>query len=182
MPTPISKQYAPNLPSKLHFLILQLIIAKYIVYLNLRKLALKEIEVFRRTDVSSNLKKNIMNRNFFVFFVSLFTICLNAQVKISLKNTTGKRIDSLMVGGMYLGTLEKDSIKTISCERIACDSEEPILHLSAYIGKEKIVMDKKAYRCGTFLRTVTDGEYERNLVLVPIANGKNLLVALKKYR
>ena len=157
------------------------------VYISQEILSLVENNWFRTSQLSrsvgklsATLKKIIMNRSFFVFSTLLFSVCLNAQVKISLKNTTGKRIDSLKVGDMYLGTMEKDSVKTITFEMIACDSGEPILHLSANIGKEKIVMYKKGtYQCGTFLKTVTEGKYERNLILFSIADGKNLLLARK---
>ena len=94
-----------------------------------------------------------MNSNFFVFFGLLCTISLSAQVKISLKNTTGKRIDSLKVGNMYLGTIEIDSVKTIIFEMITCDSEEPLLYFSANIGKEKIVVDQRAYKCATSFKS-----------------------------
>jgi len=94
-----------------------------------------------------------------------------------LKNTTGNRIDSLKVANIYLGTMEKDAVRTITCEMVTFDSGSLILLLSAKIGEEKIEKEKGAYQCGTFLKTVTEGEFTRNLVLFPLANGRNLLLA-----
>ncbi len=112
----------------------------------------------------------------FPTLILLFSVTLNAQVKIELKNNTGQRIDSLMVDNMFVGTIEKDAIKTIISPMIVCDSGKPILNLSAIIG-DRNYKKRNNPICGTFLKTVTEAEYKRNIVLVPIGNGENILVA-----
>ncbi len=77
---------------------------------------------------------------------------------------------------MYLGTIEMDSVKTITSKMVVYDTGKPVLYLSAIVGKEKIVMDGRGYECGTYLKTFTEGEFKWNLVLFPVANGKNFLL------
>lgn len=114
----------------------------------------------------------------FIFFTSiiLLSTILNAQVKITLKNNTGERIDSLKVENMFVGTIEKDSTKTVTFQGITCDSGNPIIGLSGNIGIRKYKKENILY-CGTFLKTVTEGEYKRNIILRPIGNGNNTLIA-----
>jgi hypothetical protein len=116
-----------------------------------------------------------------IFFTSiiLLSTILNAQVKISLKNNTGQRIDSLKVENMFVGTIEKDSTKTVIFQSIACDSGNPIIGLSGNIGLKKYKKENFLL-CGTFLKTLTEAEYKRNIILLPIANGKNILMATEK--
>ncbi|TRX39028.1 hypothetical protein [Flavobacterium restrictum] len=115
-----------------------------------------------------------------IYFTSiiLFSTILNAQVKILLKNNTGERIDSLTVENIFLGTIEKDSTKTVSFQSISCDSGNPIIALSGNIGLKKYKKENFLF-CGTFLKTVTEAEYKRNIILLPI-NGNNILIASEK--
>lgn len=103
-----------------------------------------------------------------IFFTSiiLLSTILNAQVKISLKNNTGERIDSLKVENMFVGTIEKDSTKIVTFQRITCDSGNPIIGLSGNIGSTKYKKENFLL-CGTFLKTVTEAEYKRNIILLP---------------
>lgn len=112
-----------------------------------------------------------------IFFTSiiLLSTILNAQVKISLKNNTGKRIDSLKVENMFVGTIEKDSTKTVTFQRIAYDSGIPIIGLSGNIGITKYKNENYPI-CGSFLKTITEAEFIRNIILLPIGNGNNILI------
>ena len=112
----------------------------------------------------------------FLTLIVLFSSTLSAQVKIELKNNTGQRIVSLMIGNTFVGTIEKDAIKTIITPKIVCDSGKPILNLSGIVGGRNY-KKKNNPICGTFLKTVTKAEYKRDIVLVPIGNGENILVA-----
>ncbi|HEU4791306.1 MAG TPA: hypothetical protein VFS71_16585 [Flavobacterium sp.] len=116
-----------------------------------------------------------------IFFTSIILLSkiLNAQVKISLKNNTGERIDSLKVENMFVGTIEKDSTKIVTFQSIVCDSGIPIIGLSGNIGITKYKKENFLI-CGTFLKTITEAEYKRNIILLPIGNGNNILIATEK--
>jgi hypothetical protein len=121
-----------------------------------------------------------MNTQPLLFFFLLFAVTTEAQVKVLFKNDTGKRIDSLKVENVYVGTLEKGAAKALTFDRIVCEKKEPIFRLSANIGNEKFQRGDEAFQCATFLTTVSEGEYTRNITLFPIGNGKNLLLFKKE--
>lgn len=112
----------------------------------------------------------------FLLFTSLIFTGMNAQVKVSFKNDTGKRIDSLVVENIYLGTVEKDAVKTVTFDKVMCEKKEPIFRLSANIDNQKYARGDEAFQCATFLGTLAEGEYRRNITLYPIGNGKSLLL------
>ncbi|WP_269222412.1 hypothetical protein [Flavobacterium sp. IMCC34518] len=116
-----------------------------------------------------------------IFFTSiiLLSTILNAQVKISLKNITGERIDSLKVENRFLGIIEKDSTKIVTLQRIASDSGIPIIGISGNIGITRY-KNENFLICGTFMKNITEGEYKRNIILLPIPNGNNILIVTEK--
>ncbi len=117
-----------------------------------------------------------MNKINLFFFIFLFTITLNAQVKVSLKNKTGEKIDSVFIENIFVGVIEKDSIKTVTFEKIMSDSGNLNIRVSAIIGKEKFET-KTSYQCATFIKTVTQGDYERDITLFSNDEyGKNILI------
>lgn len=112
----------------------------------------------------------------FLLLFSLLATGMNAQVKVSFRNDTGKRIDSLVVENIYVGTIEKDAVKTVTFDKVLCEKRDPIFRLSANIGDEKFARGDEAFQCATFLGTVSQGEYRKNIALYPIGNGKSLLL------
>lgn len=120
-----------------------------------------------------------MDFRFLLFFSLLLAGTINAQVKVSLKNETGKRIDSLVIENVCVGTIEQKSVKTITFDQIVCERNEPIFRLSANIGNEIFERGDEAFQCATFLKTFSEGEFKRTITLFPISNGKTLLLFKK---
>lgn len=118
-----------------------------------------------------------MKRSSYSIAALLFSIFSYSQVYLSFKNETGIKVDSLVVGGIYIGTLERDSIKTLEIPALGIDSGHPMI-------KVNLVSERQTYkygyfpRCGTEVRTVHSGDYTMRLLFVTDERkGKRLIVS-----
>jgi hypothetical protein len=109
--------------------------------------------------------------------ILLQSLFLFSQVKLSLRNDTGTRLDSLTVQGVYVGTIEENSTITVNCDAIELDGHHPKPTLSArYLNNR--VEHYKQIECSTFLHTVTKGEYHKSLRLFPNEDGTYFMAAV----
>ena len=121
-----------------------------------------------------------MDFRFLLFFSLLLAGTINAQVKVSLKNETGKRIDSLVIENVCVVTIEQKSVKTITFDQIVCERNEPIFRLSANIGNEIFERGDEAFQCATFLKTFSEGEFKRTITLFLLSVMGKPFYCLKK--
>jgi len=96
-----------------------------------------------------------------------------SQVKITLQNDTNERIDLVQVEGIDVGSIEKDSSKSIVVKSVTNDSGHPMPNISLLLHNEKISTLRSP--CATFLKSMTEGNINRKITIMQ-TNGKKFIV------
>jgi len=93
-----------------------------------------------------------------------------SQVKIALKNGTNERIDFVQVEGLDVGSIEKDSLKSIVVKSVRNDSGHPMPNISLLLRNEKI--STLGSPCATFLKSMTEGNINRKITIIQTGGKK----------
>lgn len=114
-----------------------------------------------------------MLRFYFVLFVSTLSLTVNAQVKVTVRNTTGDRLISVILNGKSIGIIENHGVKTIEFDTTNTKHNLPNFSISAIRRGEKFVSRSKGMRCGNGTsKTVIESGYNMDIVLNTNATGQ----------
>lgn len=114
-----------------------------------------------------------MIKSYFTSLAILFAFVAHSQVKVTLLNTTGDRLISVIVNGKPIGTIENNSIKTIEFDTIHGRHGLPSINISAIRRGEKLQAKSFSMICLSGPnKTIIDKEYKKAIALRTDTTGR----------
>ena len=123
-----------------------------------------------------------IKHKYILVFVALFLLLLanslTGQVlTIKIQNKTGYKIDSLIIGTKYIGTIEKDSaIGPIPFEKFSFDSGAPYESISGLVAEKHLKNEWWSW-CGASRAVEEKGQF--SFVLIIRQNSQNEYLLLE---
>ena len=117
-----------------------------------------------------------MNRTL-LFFTLLLSVTLQAQVTINLKNTTGQKLEKVMVNGILVGTMQIDEVKNVVLESVITRDDSPDLDVSTVYDGQELSTGKRLY-CGSpppVTKKITEGSYNREIMMFTNPSGRTYI-------
>ncbi len=114
-----------------------------------------------------------MKKLFVIFFIALMLqSCFGQDLKIELINKTGFDIDSAAICDLPIGLFKKDSTITVELNQILMQDHSIMGFPEGNIkGKKRHPL---VWECGTGAKSITNGSYSFDIIMVEDKNGYQL--------